>query len=971
VKEGEGKAVALTSIADRPVNRRTGPALVGRERELKVLLDAATEPPSVALLEGEAGIGKTRLVRELLAHPALQGRRALVGHCHPLRDPFPFGPVIEAIRGCADSLPSRLSPVTGVLRPLLPELAVELPPAPEPLGDPRAERHRLFRGVLELFQSLGPTVCVLEDLHWLDESTGELIRFLAAQLPPQLALILTFRREDVTESAPLLGVTSRLPRSALSVQLSLPPLDVAEVQELVESILKASDVSGEFAAYLHERTHGIPFAVEEVLRLLEDRRDLVRTDGRWTRRTLDNLAVPSAVRDSIAERLGRLRDDARRISRAAAVLGVPATQEQLTQVAGLAARRAAGGLSEALSVALLRELEDSRFGFRHTLACQAVYQTIPTPERRALHLRAAEALKQERATPRPLAQLAYHFKLGGQAREWVRWAEAAAEQAVALGDDDTAVQLLREALEAPGSSAALRTRLVVKLGQAALVGLVHGDVVALLRRVLEEEQLPETERGELRLCVGQLLLRAGLGSRGRAELITAVAELQRKPELAVKAMLLLALPTTGDAHLDEHLDWLRCADEAAEGIPDPEVGALLRRHRAWLLTFTGDLAAPEAVDEIETDAETLEGKRRLYRFYGDLAYATAALGQYREAEALLARASSIADDPNDLFTTSAQQSTRLALDWATGHWEGLDRRAQRLLEMRTENRVVFLEAEVALGLFSLAHGELDVAEKHLGAASQLARAAGWLPTFATATGGYARLSLARGNAEAAAEKALVCLDSMRQKGMWVWAADVAPVAVESLLELGRAEEARRLVQELRAGLRKRNAPLASAAAAVCRGLIAESGGQLEQAARAYAEARRAWERLPRPSEVAVSAEAEGRCRLALGDRRGEALLLDALGTFEQLGATWDSARARRTLHRLGVSLPYPWRGGRKGYGTRLSPREQEVVRLAAAGHSNREIAETLVLSQRTVESHVARALRKLGVESRHGLQDLV
>ncbi len=929
-----------------------------------MLLELATEPPAVAILEGEAGVGKTRLVRELLAHPALAGRCALVGNCHPLREPFPFGPMIEALRGAAAVLPRELSPVTGALRPLLPELSDRLPPLPEPLGDHRAERHRLFRAVPELLAALGPAVCVLEDLHWLDESTAELTSFLLAQLPPQLSLVLTFRREDLGASTPLLGITSRLPRSTLTMHLSLPPLDVEEVRKLVGAILEVDEVSEEFGAYVHERTLGIPFAVEEVLRLLEHRRDLVNAGGWGARRALDELAVPTAVRDSILERLGRLGPDAQRVGEAAAVLGTPATEEHLARVGGLSASRTRKGLSQALSVALLRELDAGCFGFRHTLACQAVYEAIPAPERRELHVRAALALW-DRQGRVPLARLAHHFKLGGRSKEWLRYAEVAADQALSLGDDEAAARLLCDALETPGASSALRGRLAVKLGRAALGGFVAGEVVALLQRVLDEEPLPAGTRGEVRSYVGQLLLRAGEGSGGRRELLRAVPELERRPALAARVMLLLAVPSTGDAHVDEHLEWLRRANEVAAAVDDPELTEMLRKHQAWILSFTGDSAAREALAEVPSSAESLEERRRLSGFYGSVAYATAALGHYREAKSLLARASALAD-PHDVYGTSSQQSTRLAIDWATGRWEGLDLEAQRLLKASTDSGVALLEAGLVLGLLSLSRGDLDAADAHLGDAAKRALAAGWLPTLATAVGGHARLSLARGNPEAAAEKALNCLDSiMRRKGIWVWAADVAPVAVDSLLALGQNNEARQLVKELAEGLRNRDAPLAWAALLVCRGAIDEAEGRFEPAARAYASARRAWDELPRPSEAAVAAEAEGRSLLAQGDRRGEQLLSAALASFERLGAFWDVRRVRRTLREHGVELPS---GGRKPYGTRLSPREEQVVRLAAAGRSNREIAEELVLSPRTVEGHVARAMRKLGIHSRRALR---
>src|SRR5439155_4065253 len=225
--------------------------------------------------------------------------------------------------------------IAGALRPLVPELSGQLPPALDPLGDTRAERHRVFRAVIELIRALGPVVCVLEDLHWSDDATGDLLRFLVSQLPEELSLVLTYRREDLPSGSAVLGLSTRLPAGVPSTRLSLSPLATEGVRELVGSILRVDEVSDEFALHLHERTQGLPFAVEEVLRLLADRNDVVQKDGRWARRTLDKLVVPAATRDAILERFARLSPNASRVARAAAVVGVPASEELLRSVAGL------------------------------------------------------------------------------------------------------------------------------------------------------------------------------------------------------------------------------------------------------------------------------------------------------------------------------------------------------------------------------------------------------------------------------------------------------------------------------------------------------------------------------------------------------------------------------------------------------------------------------------------------------------
>ncbi|MET8990700.1 AAA family ATPase, partial [Nonomuraea wenchangensis] len=197
------------------------PILVGREKELARLVEliSVTSPvPAVAVVEGEAGIGKSRLVAELLDGPAVTGLRVLRGACLQIREPFPLGALVEALRGrAADLGESALSPVAGALRELLPELAAALPPAPPPLDDRAAERHRVFRGLAEVLTALGPAVLVVEDLHWADGQTVEFLTYLMSVLPGTppgtLRVVLTYREEEAPRmwSWPASGVSWRTP----------------------------------------------------------------------------------------------------------------------------------------------------------------------------------------------------------------------------------------------------------------------------------------------------------------------------------------------------------------------------------------------------------------------------------------------------------------------------------------------------------------------------------------------------------------------------------------------------------------------------------------------------------------------------------------------------------------------------------------------------------------------------------------
>lgn len=326
------------------LGRLSSKVLVGRERDLELLLEAVINPPGLILVEGEAGVGKTRLVHEALSDPSVQSGRVLVGHCHQLREPFLLGPVLEALRS-TDPPDSALSPVAGVLQPLLPELAHALPAEPAPTADPRAERHRIFRALRELIDAFGPTVCLLEDMHWAGEGTLEFLAFLLAEPPEALSIVLTYRSEDLHPSSSLVGLPSHLPRDALTLALELAPLSVEEVRALTCALLDAASVSEDIAESLYDRSAGLPFALEEIIRLLLDRGQLTLTEDGEAVGDLEPVGVPTVIGHSIRERMEPFSADARLITRAAAVLALPADETLLGRVAGLPPSGRRGGSS--------------------------------------------------------------------------------------------------------------------------------------------------------------------------------------------------------------------------------------------------------------------------------------------------------------------------------------------------------------------------------------------------------------------------------------------------------------------------------------------------------------------------------------------------------------------------------------------------------------------------------------------------
>jgi len=954
----------------RWLRRPSSPGLIGRERELELLARTASAPPALISVEGEAGVGKSRLVREALRASGAAGRHLLLGHCHRLREPFFLGPVIEALRGAGHAPPGRpLSPVVGAAQPLLPELAHLLPEAPAPLGDPGADRHRVFRALRELLGAFGPTVCVLEDLHWADEATLELLAFLVSEPPEDLVLVLTYRGEELPRSSPLLRLASRLSSEALTGAIELAPLGVEEVRRLVGAILETEAVSDEAAEYLHEQTAGIPFALEEVIRLLRERGQLGLIERERGPRELHRIGVPPAIGQAIRERMEPFTDDARRIARAAAVLALPAGEELLAEVAGLAPSRAARALTRTLTAALLEEKAGDCYGFRHALATQAVYEQTPGPERTRLHLRAAQA-REAAPEPRPLALLAHHFEEANRPDQWARYAEEAAEAAGAVGDHRAAARLLEQALRAPRLAPAARVRVALKLAAAALYSDHPEAVVGELQRILDDESMSTGERGELRYWISRLRCQTGDRGAWREEMERAAEELGQRPGPASRAMVNLAWPVYGEQPLERHLAWLDRAVQAAARTEDRAVRTAVLSQRASILLCVGDPKGWRAIRDIPREGGTPEEKLQLLRAQHSLAVMALGLGYHRRAEGFLAEVARLDGELDHASWGPWRETTQASLDWRSGRWEGLEARVRELAERTGGRAGISIVNEIVLGSLLLSQGRIEESEALWSSISERAEASGWMSSQVTASAWRARIRLARGDAAGARDAVARGLDVIRGKGIWCWGRELVPVAVKASLACGEQAEARDLAEELASGLRDRDAPAARAASCYCQGAVAQAAGGHAAAARLFARADTMWGELPSPYEAAQAREGRARCLLAAGDEHGAALLLGALEVFGDLRASWDAARVRGELKANGIAPPSHGRGGRRAYGDELSPREAEVAHLAGVGRKNREIAELLFLSPRTVEDHVAAALRKLGLESRRELAEI-
>ncbi|MEU5695226.1 AAA family ATPase [Actinosynnema sp. NPDC020468] len=911
---------------------RTGAApMIGRDAELAAVLDAVRHPPAAVFVEGPHGVGKSRLVAEFAAVARAEGARVVVGACQPLPEPFPYGVLLDCLSRCGDRLRDP-GPVTGALRDHLPELADRLPPAPRALGDPAAERHRVFRAVRELLRCLGPTVLVLEDLHWADEDTRRVLRYVLGDPPPGLAVVATCRRE--AESP--LGQAFPVPHVVLR------PFDAARVRALVDALVGAEVTSEPFARAVLRATAGIPFVVEETVRALPDPARDVRTGDR---RVLDAIDVPVLVADAVAERMRALPAAARAVAEAAAVLGVPDTAGVLGAVSG----KPRAHLIAALASGVLVEDPPNRFGFRASLARRAVCAALPGPRRRDLHARAVAVLSA--LDHPPLARLAAHARAADLKAEWLRYGELAAEAAEEVKDVPTAVDLLSELLADRDLGAADANRLAGKLCGYALTGLPGGPLTARVEGVLADPRLTPDVRGEVHLWFGLLLQReTGAVDRGAEEIARAVDLLGDQPERVVRGLAAVAGPYLGTASLTEHRAALRRVEKIIDHLPTQALRTAMLATTLGGRLVVGDPSTWERIARLPSVADVRDPDEihHLARAHCNLADACSWIGHYARAREFLRNGITLAERVSASYVVGTAEATAVRLDWLGGRWSGLEERIDRLVGAYA-NLLLTTDLNLTRGWLAAARGEWVLAEDAFRAAAGTHPMT--FPVGISAAGGMAGMLLSRGKPVDAREHVDRGVTTLRHKGAWAWSGDILPQAVDCYLATDEPDAARRLLTEATTGLTGVDAPLAHAALTACRARLAAADGDGEAPA-LYREA------IARHHDLGLGYRAT-----QLAEQAGTTSLATLATTYDTLGATVDAARCRHGIRSAGTATPSP--RGRRGYGTALSPREQDVARLLSSGHTNQEIAQALFLSRRTVEEYVVKVRRKLNAPSRH------
>ena len=394
----------------------TCPVVIGRVQELTTLRSLVDRVHSgtaqVALVSGEAGIGKSRLVAETKAYAAAHSFLLLEGQCFQADSASPYAPLLDLFRAyfarwAPTSLPDPVHAFAATLSRLLPDLALLFPdlatlPTP-PAFEPEEEKRRLFAVMTHFVTEQAaqhPVLLAVEDLHWCDDLSLDLLLHLARrcrQVP--LFLLVTYRSEELHPR--LRGWLTQLDRERLAQECALERLSRTEVAAMLHAMLAAKQgIDADLLETLSTRSEGNPFFVEELLTSLMTTGELVYVDGIW-KRTAQRTPVPRSVQEVVSSALCHLSADAKRLVTLAAVAGRRFNVALLQEVMRCDEGQLLALLKEVIAAQLVVEEGVDQFAFRHALTQQAIYAELLLRERQGLHRSLAETLEQLCASSPP------------------------------------------------------------------------------------------------------------------------------------------------------------------------------------------------------------------------------------------------------------------------------------------------------------------------------------------------------------------------------------------------------------------------------------------------------------------------------------------------------------------------------------------------------------------------------------------
>ncbi|WP_424528917.1 helix-turn-helix transcriptional regulator [Sphaerisporangium viridialbum] len=939
------------------------PLFVGRADELGLLRDALARvragAATTVFVGGEAGVGKTRLIREFVQRAG--SARVLVGGCLELgTDGLPFAPFTAVLRTLARDLGregiAALVPggrTRGLAR-LLPEFG-------EPDDDGAEARARLFEQVLGLMERLAelePTVLVIEDAHWADRSTRDLLSFLTRYQRPdtRLLTLVTYRSDELHRTHPLRPLLTELSRIDWVARLELGRLSRREVVEQAAGILEREPLELDVDV-IYARSEGNPLFVEALL-----------SGG-------EGEALPESLRDLLLAGVERLPEDTQELLRVASAGGARIEHALLAAVAGLDD----GALSRALRPAVTGNVlvvDGEGYAFRHALIREAVHDDLLPGEHTRLHTRFAQTLERDPAilpALRGAVELAHHWHAAHDAPSALvsAWRAAVAARRSAAYDEQ--LRMLTRVLElwdtVPGAAEKTGHDYFDVIRQTITVAHLAGEFergISLAKAALREIDSDADPVRAARVLRQRGLVRYDLGRAGFLEdLRTAARLVPADPPTELRAKVLENLARTLHGP-DAWAEREALAEEAMRiarlvGDADTEAGALIT------LTWSKwRYSESETQDAAYTRAREIAGRAPTYHGLMRAAISESdsleGAGRHEEAAKVARRGMADAEAYGMARTSGAFLAINLAEPLLSlGQWDEALSVIQRALDVMPPPPYRASLQGFATDI-ALARGELDRA----GALFQSSRSIMAFGTYRDQTilphlRREIELLIAHGRGDEAftlVEKHLGDHDP-GAASRYVWPVLVTCVQVAGPL-LGKLR-ALAAEQEVDGGLQQAHRLTFQAE-------VARASGSADLPA--WDRAAAAWAALSQPYAearallgAAHAAVAEGERDEAAGRLSRAALLAGGLGAVPLADEIGSLARRAR-LPIAGESAAPDPPAASEGTELRLTAREHEVLRLVTTGRSNREIAAELFISAKTVSVHVSNILAKLGVASR-------
>ncbi|MGP3975985.1 helix-turn-helix transcriptional regulator [Streptomyces sp. 8N114] len=985
------------------------PVFVGRSAELAALGEALSRAnaggPRAVFMGGEAGVGKSRLIQEFLGRAAADGAVVALGGCVETgAEALPYHPVSTALRSLRRQLGAELHTAVegqeGELARLLPELGEMDRGRPETDG-----RARLFELTVRLLERLAANrtlVLALEDLHWADRSTRELLSYLLRALTHgRLLIVATYRADDLHRRHPLRPALAEYERLRTVTRLELPRFDRAEVRRQLAAI-RGEDPPEQVLDRVFEHSEGNAFFVEELACSIRE-----GSPG----------GISDSLRNLLLVRVEALPDEVQRMVRIAAGGGSEVEFRLLATVTGLAEDELIETLRTAVGAAVLQPSEEGEsFRFRHALMREAVVGDLLPGERSRLSRRYAEALEADptlvRSEERAGRLAGYWFEARDPARALpaviaaagaARGRHAFAEQYVLLERalelwDDTPEELrhhtMRQAVDdglCPAISAETPGDFVDLLAALTVAARLTGErerALALCKRALRQLEGDPSPRSD-----GGDRLRAAWFWTERYQLMRDLSRSDGWDEIAHAQQLLEGLPPSV-VHADvltHAAHWylvhrpgptaIETAKRAVElcRMTGAEITGLTAQHTlAWLTIDSGDVEGglEQAREVCARDLEP-GNANVLLRGYGNLSTALHGIGRYAEAVETAEKGSGLAErhglpDTASFIDGNLAESLIQLGRWADAH-QVLERAdARRGVSVRIRGQIAEQRAELAL-----ARGAYDEARRWLEESGSSTTGPYPEPQH-TLTG--ARLAIALAAADSRILDVRSLLDTAvgeaiapgHQRYGWPLLYEAAAAEARArrlaVAEPGREAAVERIRKAMK-GLPE-FVPLWAAHALMTEAELLTAEGR--DATALWTEAVAATEQLEAPAPLAVARLRFAETLITQGgtESRGAAgeLLRQAEAVARELGATpleteitTLAGRARIPLQQADAeAAPPPAPAAALG----LTARERDVLRLVAAGRSNRQIAEELFISPKTASVHVSNILAKLGASGR-------